>query len=594
MADPRARFIISADDRASAALRAVSGQVAGVSSSFRTLGRTLGGLVGAGSFALFTKNALNSADQVQKLSQRLGASTEALSQYRHVAQLTGVDFRTLTTGWQRMTRRIAEAANGTGEARNALKELGLEATSLNRLKPEEQFEVLADAIQNVGSSSDRVRLAMKLFDSEGVALLQTMQGGSEAIRAMREEADRLGLTLDQNTADAAAAANDAMTKLGAATDALGLVLVKSLAPAIAETVNWLQVNLPSGVQVAVNAFYSLQSQILDGVSAWSLALADAQNDLAALAIKAGNPTLARAFLRTARDYLEVGENAKRASVRVGEYVNSEQLRANALQTGITFNELYNASLAKQIPLTKEAAKAQRDAAKSAAKAETERLKAAEQAAKLLQDQRDRALDYIKSIDPFSDTRDQLLEIQELAKVFPDLAEALADVEFDLQAKFDDAGEAGKDAAKEVQDAWKDLGLTFESAFESAIVEGAKLGDVLKSLEQDILRIVTRKLVTEPIGNAVTGLLSGFRLPGFASGGSFEVGSQTSIGTLAGQDNRLIAFAARDGERVTVNRPGQMAGAVVNQYFQFPAADAQTFQRNRAQIARAARAALGGA
>lgn len=42
---------------------------------------------------------------------------------------------------------------------------------------------------------------------------------------------------------------------------------------------------------------------------------------------------------------------------------------------------------------------------------------------------------------------------------------------------------------------------------------------------------------------------------FADGGSFTVGSGNQS-VLAGRDNRLISFAARDGERVTVETPGQ--------------------------------------
>jgi hypothetical protein len=55
---------------------------------------------------------------------------------------------------------------------------------------------------------------------------------------------------------------------------------------------------------------------------------------------------------------------------------------------------------------------------------------------------------------------------------------------------------------------EELGLSFTSAFEDAIVGGKSFSEVLKGLEQDILRIITRKLVTEPIGNAITGAIGG--------------------------------------------------------------------------------------
>lgn len=55
---------------------------------------------------------------------------------------------------------------------------------------------------------------------------------------------------------------------------------------------------------------------------------------------------------------------------------------------------------------------------------------------------------------------------------------------------------------------RSLGLTFASAFEDAVVEGRRLSDVLRGLEQDVLRILTRKLVTEPLAGTITGLIGG--------------------------------------------------------------------------------------
>ncbi|PWS34554.1 tape measure domain-containing protein [Falsiroseomonas bella] len=57
------------------------------------------------------------------------------------------------------------------------------------------------------------------------------------------------------------------------------------------------------------------------------------------------------------------------------------------------------------------------------------------------------------------------------------------------------------------DAARELGLAFSSAFEDAVVEGRGFGELLKGLERDLLHIGTRKLVTEPLANAATGLLN---------------------------------------------------------------------------------------
>ncbi|HZW25167.1 MAG TPA: tape measure protein [Gallionella sp.] len=60
-----------------------------------------------------------------------------------------------------------------------------------------------------------------------------------------------------------------------------------------------------------------------------------------------------------------------------------------------------------------------------------------------------------------------------------------------------------EAAKKQKSVAEELGLTFSSAFEDAIVKGGELSDVLQGLAQDIVRIVVRKSITEPLGAAIS-------------------------------------------------------------------------------------------
>lgn len=147
----------------------------------------------------------------------------------------------------------------------------------------------------------------------------------------------------------------------------------------------------------------------------------------------------------------------------------------------------------------------------------------------------------------------------------------------------------ENAAKEGERAARELGMTFSSAFEDAIVKGMQLSDVLRGLAQDLLRIAGRKLITEPMAAGLTDVFKGgigsvlgrvfggggeaagavngpFEMPGFATGGSFLVGGS------GGTDSQLVSFMASPNERVTVETPAQQAagagggGLVVNQNF----------------------------
>jgi hypothetical protein len=88
---------------------------------------------------------------------------------------------------------------------------------------------------------------------------------------------------------------------------------------------------------------------------------------------------------------------------------------------------------------------------------------------------------------------------------------------DLQGLKDTTDEVSESQSK-VQDAARDLGFTFSSAFEDAIINGARLQDVLKGILQDINRIVLRTLVTGPLSAALTKSVSPGGFFGFSHGG----------------------------------------------------------------------------
>lgn len=261
-----ADYAIRARDETVGAFGSLRRNLLGSQRLFGGLGRTAIQALGAAGLGAAVKGALNSGDQIGKLATRLGATTEGLSELKHVANLSGVSFNTLTMGLQRMTRRVAEAAVGSGEARTALAELGIDAGRLSQLKPEQQFEVLAEALHGVTNESDQVRLAMKLFDSEGVALLQTMSAGADGIAAMREEARQLGLSLGGDQVQQMERANDAVTRMTASFSALTTQLASAVAPHLEAVGNVLSKVIGPTVDLVASAFGRL-GQFIGGVAA---------------------------------------------------------------------------------------------------------------------------------------------------------------------------------------------------------------------------------------------------------------------------------------------------------------------------------------
>ncbi len=207
--------------------------------SFSTASKVIAGtgVAAASALGVIYAQSAKSADQLTKFADRVGISTERLGGLRYAAELTGVAQSKLDMGLQRVVRRVAEAAQGTGEAKAALKELGLDAQKLVTLSPDQQFAAIAEKMKDVGNQGDRVRLSMKLFDSEGVALVNTLALGADGLAAVQTEAEQLGITLSRIDAAKIEAANDAMTRAGGISKAFGNSLTTELAPIVAAVAN---------------------------------------------------------------------------------------------------------------------------------------------------------------------------------------------------------------------------------------------------------------------------------------------------------------------------------------------------------------------
>lgn len=188
----------------------------------------------AGASAALIKMRMTAIDNLAKTADKLGVTTEALAGLQHAAELSGVSTETMNMALQRMTRRVAEAAMGTGEAKGALEELNLNADALAKLPLDEQMNIVADAMQGVEKQSDRVRLAMKLFDSEGVALVNTLSGGSEGLKEMAEEAEALGISISRVDAAMIEEANDSVTRAKSVFNGFGNQIAVELSPLISE------------------------------------------------------------------------------------------------------------------------------------------------------------------------------------------------------------------------------------------------------------------------------------------------------------------------------------------------------------------------
>ena len=190
------------------------------------------GLIGAaaavGFFAIKSiQNYAEVGDEIDKMSKRTGFAAETISKLRFAAEQTGTSIETVEKGVKRMASTLLDAELGLKTSVDALALLNLNVSDFEGLNPEQQFLKFADAISKVEDPTRRAALAQDIFGRAGTELLPLFSEGEKGLKALSEQAEKLGIVYSQKAAADAAEFKDAQNALG---KALQGFLAKGIAP----------------------------------------------------------------------------------------------------------------------------------------------------------------------------------------------------------------------------------------------------------------------------------------------------------------------------------------------------------------------------
>lgn len=223
----------------SAIRRGIENTKAMLESTAANIGKIGAGMAGAGATILAPLTAAvfqfaGAGAAIDDMSQRTGASAEALSQLAYAAGQSGTDIETVEKSMRKLGKTVTEAKDGSKGASDALKAVGLSAADLSTMTPDEQLRAVADALAGISDPGEKAARAMDLLGKSGADMLPLMNGGAKGISDLMSEADALGLTLSGEQAASAAAFDDMWDKLKNTFGAVSMQIGAALAPAITD------------------------------------------------------------------------------------------------------------------------------------------------------------------------------------------------------------------------------------------------------------------------------------------------------------------------------------------------------------------------
>ncbi len=217
--------------------RVISGWEKSTKSAVSTVKTAFAGLgvsIGAGAFVAGIKSAIDQADEFNKLSQKVGIATEALSELAYAAELSDVSREGLTKGLKSLSTNMYEAAQGGKEAASMFKGLGVEFESApGKLRASD--EVLGDLAERFSRMEDgaaKSALAVKLFGKEGLTMIPFLNQGKAGLQQLREEAQRLGIVMSAEMAASAERFNDNLRAVTASAEGLKIQMANQMLPGL--------------------------------------------------------------------------------------------------------------------------------------------------------------------------------------------------------------------------------------------------------------------------------------------------------------------------------------------------------------------------
>jgi hypothetical protein len=195
----------------------------------RVVGAVIAGALTAATVGA-VRSGLQAIDAQAKLAQSLGTTTESVQVLARAGELAGVSMSGIEQATKDLTRRLSQAASGTGPAAEALDRLGLSANDLIALPLDQRVGAINAAIEAFVPAAERAAVAGQLFGEEGSIAISRID--SATLRVATEDLKRFGVVVSEQDADQIERTNDAFSRLGLIGRGLSNQLAVALAPAL--------------------------------------------------------------------------------------------------------------------------------------------------------------------------------------------------------------------------------------------------------------------------------------------------------------------------------------------------------------------------
>ena len=166
--------------------------------------------VGA-AMVIMAKRSFVNIDAQAKLAQSLNTTVKSMQVLKRAGDLAGVSMQGIEQATKDLTRRLSQAASGTGPAADALDRLNLTAERLNEVPLDQRARLINEAIDQFIPSAERAAVAGQLFGEEGSIAMARLD--SATLEQATRDIDDFGIAVSEVDAEKIERFNDSLSRL---------------------------------------------------------------------------------------------------------------------------------------------------------------------------------------------------------------------------------------------------------------------------------------------------------------------------------------------------------------------------------------------
>ena len=206
------------------------------------------------------------ADNIDKMSQKIGISTTAYQEWDYIMSQNGMSVDKLQTGIKTLTSKMDAARNGTASAVEVFDALGISVINADGSlrSQEEVFEETIAALQGMENETERAQLATELFGKAGVEMAPLLNQTAESTEALKKKAHELGMIMSDDTIEAGVKFTDTMDTLKRSFGGIVNELGGTVIPIVQSVLELILERMPD-IQAFFEQFAPIVQKLFDGV-----------------------------------------------------------------------------------------------------------------------------------------------------------------------------------------------------------------------------------------------------------------------------------------------------------------------------------------